>query len=100
MELKYKIIEVEEIDNLTPGTQIAVKRLYKDLHPSFKYFYPLFSTDGHYYHHGVCLKKLKVVHFYGENKDDAKPRISGLLQFMKGAVEGILYRIEYEDPVW
>ena len=94
----YTLVEVEGISNLTPGTQIAVKGLFKDLHPSLKFFYPLFSSDEYYYHHGVYLGECKVAHFYGVNKADAKPRSCDVLQFMKGAVDQKLYRVEYDNP--
>ena len=94
----YTLVEVEGISNLTPGTQIAVKGSFENLHPSLKFFYPLFSSDEYYYHHGVYLGGCKVAHFYGENKADAKPRSCDILQFMRGAVDQKLYRVEYDNP--
>ena len=83
---------------MSPGTQIAVKGSYKNLHPTLAFFYPLFSSDENYYHHGVYLGKNKVAHFSGINKADAKTRSCDILEFMKGAVDGMLYRVEYDDP--
>ena len=95
---KYTLVEVEGISNVTPGTQIAVKGSFENLHPSLKFFYPMFSSDEYYYHHGVYLGECKVAHFSGENKADAKPRSCDILQFMKGAVDQKLYRVEYDNP--
>lgn len=94
----YTLVEIEEISDLTPGTQIAVKGSFKNLHSSLKFFYPLFSPNEYYYHHGVYLGECKVAHFSGENKADAKPRSSDILQFMRGAVDQKLYRVEYHNP--
>ena len=95
---KYTLYEVDEISNLDPGTQIAVKGSFKNLHPSLKFFYPLFSFGEFYYHHGVYLGECKVVHFSGENKADAKPRSCDIYKFWKSAVDQKLYRVEYDNP--
>ena len=96
--LSYTLYEVEGISNLTSGKQIAVKGSFENLHPSLKFFYPLFSSDEYYYHHGVYLGGDKVAHFSGENKADAKPCSCDILQFMKGAVDQKLYQVEYHNP--
>ena len=94
----YKLVEVKGISDLTPGTQIAVKGSFKNLHVSLKIFYPLFNPNEHYYHHGVYLGECKVAHFSGKKKGDAKPRSCDILEFMKGAVDQKLYRVEYDNP--
>ena len=91
----YNLVEVEEI-SLCPATQIAVKRSFGNLHLSSGFFYPLFSSDGFYYHHGVYLEDKRVAHFSGENKADATPRICKMVEFMEGAVDKKLYRVDYD----
>ncbi len=98
MAFSYKYDKVDEIGNLPSGTQIAVKGSFKNLHPSLAFFYPLFSPDEYYFHHGVYLGNCQVAHFSGENKADAKPRYCDILQFMKATVDGELYQVKYDNP--
>ena len=93
----YTLVEVEGTSNLTPGTQIAVKRLFVHLHWSLAFLYPVISSDGFYYHHGVYLGEDEVAHFSGEDKADAKPRSCEMVQFMDDAVEEKLYRVDYDN---
>ena len=93
---KYELVEVEA-SNVFPATQIAVKRPFGSLHPSSGFFYPLFSSDEFYYHHGVYLGGDRVAHFSGENKADATPRICEMVEFMDGAVDEKLYRARYDN---
>ena len=37
VDISYELVEVAKISDLTPGTQIAVKGSYKDLHPILKF---------------------------------------------------------------
>ena len=55
MAIPYELVKTDTVGDLAPGTQIAVERPFKDLDPSLKFFYPAFSPDGYYYHHGVYL---------------------------------------------
>ena len=97
MDITY--YEVAKIGDVTPGTQIAVRGSYKNLHPSLAFFYPLFSSDEYYFHHGVYLGECTVAHFSGENKTDAKPRSCDILEFIRGTtVDGKLYQVDYHDP--
>ena len=98
MAVSYRLVEVDEVGNLYAGTQIAVKRSAESLHSSFKFFYPFLSKMRYYYHHGVYLGQCKVVHFAGQNRNDAKPRKSDIYQFWQGAVDGKLYKVEYNNP--
>lgn len=97
--LSYTLVEINEIGNLPPGTQIAVKGSYGNMHPSLAIYYPLFSSEEYYYHHGVYLGNCKVAHFSGENKMDAKPRECDIYKFWKGAEDGKLYHVKYNDTV-
>ena len=97
--ISYKLVEVED-NGISEGDQIAVKRLYKDLHPAMAFLYPAVSPESDsYFHHGVYLdeKDKKVAHFYGENKANAKPQSCGILRFINGAVQGKLYRVDYDN---
>ena len=105
MRFPYKLIEVDEIGNIAKGTQIAVRHAFKDLDPTLAKLYPLYSSDGHYEHHGVYMgsynEKIgdcKVVHFSGRDKVDAKPRATDILKFSKNSVDRKLYVVEYDDP--
>jgi hypothetical protein len=98
MDVSYKFVEVDKVGNLHAGTQIAVKKSAESLHSSFRFFYPFLSKVRYYYHHGVYLGQCNVVHFAGQNRDDAKPRKSDIFQFWKGAVDGKLCRVQYNDP--
>ena len=98
LNISYTLVEVAKISDLTPGTQIAAKGSYKNLNPALAFFYPLFSDDEHYYHHGVYLGECNVAHFAGENKLDAKPRSCDILEFMRASVDGKLYRVQYDNP--
>ena len=98
VDTSYTLVEVKQFKKLPPGTQIAIKGSFENLDPTLAYFYPLFSSDKYYYHHGVCLKDEKVAHFSGENKADAKPRRCYLLEFSNGAVDKKLYRVDYNNP--
>ena len=92
----YNLVEVEEI-SLCPATQIAVKRSFGNLHLSSGFFYPLFSSEPYYYHHGVYLGEDRVAHFSGENKADAKPRVCEMVEFMDGAVDEKLCWARYDN---
>ncbi len=98
MDFSYTLVEVDEISNLPSGTQIAVKGSFKNLNSSLAFFYPLFSRNEYYYHHGVYLGHCKVAHFSGENKADAKPRSCDILQFMNASVDRKLYQVKYNKP--
>jgi hypothetical protein len=84
--------------SLPEGTQIAVKGLLKNLDQRFKYLYPLVSPDGYYYHHGVYLGNCQVIHFFGENKANATPRICHIKEFRsRGEDNGTIYRVGYTN---
>ena len=57
----------------------------------------MFTSEKYYYHHGVYLGECKVAHFAGANKTDAKPCLYDIFQFWKSAVDGKLYRVEYDE---
>ena len=94
----YTLFEVAKCGDLTPRTQIAVKSLYENLHPSLKYLYPMINSDKYYFHHGVYLGHCEVAHFSGKNKTDAKPRRCDILEFIRGSVGEKLYQVVYDDP--
>ena len=97
-DIEYKLVEIEELGKLLAGTQIAVKSLFQNLHPSLELFYPLLSSEQYYYHHGVYFGDYKVAHFSGQDKTRAKPRECDIFRFSNSAVDGKLYKVEYEDP--
>ena len=98
MALCYKLVEIDEVGNLYAGTQIAVARSTESLHSSLKFFYPFLRNVKYYYHHGVYLGHCKVIHFSGQDKAHAKPRKCDIFQFWQGAVDGKLYKVEYNNP--
>ena len=97
----YTLVEIDGIKSLQPATQIAVRCEFANLHPSLCFFYPLISSEKYYYHHGIYLGDNEVVHFSGNNKDDARPRKCDILQFINGASGGKkqLYRVQYDKSV-
>ena len=98
----YTLVEVDGIKSLQPGTQIAVRCEFANLHPSLGFFfYSLISSEKYYYHHGIYLGDNEVVHFSGNNKHDACPRKCDILQFINGASgeKKQLYRVQYDENV-
>ena len=93
-----ELVEVAKFNDLKPADQIAVRSSFKNLHESLKILYPLFSKKDYYYHHGVFLGKSEVIHFYGNNADDACPRICDIWPFSQGAEDRKLYRVEHKGP--
>jgi hypothetical protein len=84
--------------SLPEGTHIAVKGLLENLHQRFEYLYPLVSPDGYYLHHGVYLGNCEVIHFFGENKADATPRICHIKEFRsRGEDNGAIYKVVYKN---
>jgi hypothetical protein len=89
--------------SLPEGTQIKVKGLLENLDQRFKYLYPLVSPDVYYYHHGVYLGNFnygncQVIHFFGENKADATPRMCHIEEFRsRGENNGAIYRVGYTN---
>ncbi len=100
--MNCRLTEITKLGEITPGTQIAIKRPFENLHESLRNFYVAFSPENNYYHHGVYLGdqlggKCQVLHFSGADKDDAKPRICDILEFFKGAMDNKVYRVDYEN---
>ena len=97
----YTLVEIDGIKSLQPGTQIAVRCEFANLHPSLGFFYSLISSEKYYYHHGIYLGDNEVVHFSGNNKDDARPRKCDIFQFINGASgeKKQLYRVQYDENV-
>ena len=86
-----KLVEVGCSSDIPAGTQIAVKKLVGNLNSKL-----LSKTkEEYYFHHGVYIGEYKVIHFYGENKKNAKPQQCNLLEFIAGCERSILYRVEY-----
>ena len=100
VDISYELVEVAKISDLTPGTQIAVKGSYKDLHPILKFLYPLFSSDEYYFHHGVYLGECTVAHFSGTKKTDAKPRRCDIFEFIRGSVGEKYIGLSMTIPLW
>ncbi|CAB3997427.1 Hypothetical predicted protein [Paramuricea clavata] len=96
MDVSY--VEIDEIGNLDAGTQIAVKKSAESLHSSFSFFYPFLKNMRYYYHHGVYLGHCKVVHFAGQDREDARPRKCDIFQFWQDAMDRKLYKVQYNDP--
>ena len=98
--MAYRLVELEEGENVAPDTHIAVKDLLINLDPLFEFLYldRLVSPDGYYYHHGVHLRNCRVIHFFGANKKDATPRTCNMNEFhSRGEVDGKIYRAVYND---
>ena len=78
MAYRYRLTEITQLNEITPGTQIAIKSPFGNLHESLRDFYFVVSDENYYYHHGVYLGdrlggKCQVLHIAGENKADARP---------------------------
>ena len=97
MDFSYELHQIDEFGTLPNGSQIAVKCSFETLHPSLAVFYPLISSDKYYYHHGVYLGDYKVIHFHGQDKDDAKLRICDLYKFLTNSVDCKIYLVKYID---
>ena len=91
------IVNVGNIHDLAPGTQIAVKRLWTNLNPSLELLHYLFTLDDYYYHHGVYLGFGEVVHFYGQDKDNATIRNCCIFEFKRLAIDNELYKIQHNN---
>ena len=86
---------VGNIYDLAPGTQIKVKRSWRNLDPSLGSLHYLFTLDDYYYHHGVYLGCDEVVHFYGPDKDNAIICFCSLSQFMSLAMDNELRKVQH-----
>ena len=98
MDFPYELRQIDEFGKIPNGSQIAVKCSFESFHPSLAFFYPLISSDQYYYHHGVYMGNYQVIHFSGEDKDDAKLRICDLFKFLTNSVDCKIYLVKYDDP--
>ena len=97
MGISYELHQIGELGTLPIGSQIAVKSSFENLDQSLAFYYPLFSSDQYYYHHGVYLGDYKVIHFFGQDKDDAKPQICDIYRFAMNSADPKIYRVKYDD---
>lgn len=95
----YELSEIDGIENLPKGTQIAVQGLLEDLNPGLASFYTKIGGKDTYEHHGVYLGDGKVVHFHGANKDKAEPCTCDIHEFGQGGLNGQIYEVSYTDPI-
>ena len=95
----YVLSEIDGIENLPKGTQIAVQGLLKDLDRGLASFYTKIGGRDTYEHHGVYLGDGKVVHFHGANKDTAKPCTCDIQEFRQGRLNAKIYTVSYTDPI-
>ena len=95
----YELSEIDGIENLPKGTQIAVQGLLKDLDLGLASFYTKLGGKNTYEHHGVYLGDGKVVHFHGANKDKAEPCTCDIHEFGQGGLNGQIYEVSYTDPI-
>lgn len=89
--MRYEEVELGALEH---GDQIAVMGKVADLSSFLK---PLMIiVGGHYFHHGLYdAKTLKVIHFTGDSKANAKPIKSDFTKFYGGHNQ--LFRVAYED---
>jgi hypothetical protein len=98
--MAYRLVELKEGEKVDPGTHIAVKGLFKNLHSVLRFLYPVISGRDYYYHHGVHLFNCRVIHFFGVDKLDAEPRKCSVNAFRsRGEVDGKIYKAVYNDEV-
>ena len=90
---------IDPFADLQPGDQIATRSLSGNLHPSLQYLCHAINSNNYYYHHGVYLGNLQVIHFYGETSADARPCRIGLWQFIQRGENNELYRVDHEGQV-
>ena len=90
--MRYK--EVQEMNDLKTGDQIAISGDVKDLHSLLVPF--TIHTNNIYFHHGIFDREnLAVYDFSGDSKANARPQRRDIKEFMQGHLK--LYRVVYED---
>ena len=102
MAYRYRLTEITQLNEITPGTQIAIKSPFGNLHESLRNFYFVVSDENYYYHHGVYLGdrlggKCQVLQITGENKADARPCVGNIFELRNGAMDKKVYRVDYES---
>ncbi len=99
--MNCRLSQITKLGEIPPGTQIAVKKPFQDLHKSLRNLYFLFSPENYYCHHGVYLGdqlggNCQVLHFSGADKNDATLRTCDILEFLNGAIDNKVYRVNYD----
>ena len=104
MSPRYKLVKIGKITShlaprTTPGTHIAFKTRFENLRGILGFLYPFLKAEKYFYHHGVCISKREVIDFSANDKGKVKPHRCDIAEFMKGSVDRILYRVEYDNTV-
>ena len=93
----YQLRPIRQFIEIPKGSQIAVRCSFRNLDETLALLYPFFFTEEFYYHHGVFMGGYDVVHFSGQNKEDAKPRSCDLYEFLSNSEDKVIYIVKYDD---
>ena len=99
-DIGFKSFESIGFRDLKKGDQIAVKGVLQSLDPMLRWkFLEHIVGDKYYSHHGIYIGDFTVVDFGGKDKYSAKARKVDLQEFMFGACDKKLYRLNYCEGV-